>query len=173
MDDGLKQRVVGAVVLLAIGVVFIPVVFDRERIEPVDRDTQIPNIPTIELVEFSVASTPLPVPSTAKPAASIFVPDEKKAVPEKPEPISHATNGTPNSWVLQIASYRFEGHAEQTRDKLIALGYAAYVRDVETERGKMTRLFVGPKIDKSVLIEAKGVIAKEFGVQPILLKFEP
>lgn len=45
MNDGLKQRIIGAVVLLALAVIFVPVIFDKERITPVDRNTQIPIMP--------------------------------------------------------------------------------------------------------------------------------
>lgn len=47
MNDGLKQRIIGAVVLLALAVIFVPVIFDKERITPVDRNTQIPIMPPI------------------------------------------------------------------------------------------------------------------------------
>ena len=47
MNDGLKQRIIGAVVLLALAVIFVPVIFDKERITPVDRKTQIPIMPPI------------------------------------------------------------------------------------------------------------------------------
>lgn len=45
MNDGLKQRIIGAAVLLALAVIFVPVIFDKERITPVDRNTQIPIMP--------------------------------------------------------------------------------------------------------------------------------
>lgn len=47
MNDGLKQRIIGAVVLLALAVIFLPVIFDKERIAPVDRQSQVPEMPPI------------------------------------------------------------------------------------------------------------------------------
>jgi len=47
MNDGLKQRIIGALVLVALGIIFIPVIFDKERIVPVDRTTQVPPEPDI------------------------------------------------------------------------------------------------------------------------------
>ncbi|WP_096084525.1 SPOR domain-containing protein [Agaribacterium haliotis] len=58
MNDGLKQRIVGALVLMALGIIFVPVIFDKERIVPVDRTTQIPQAPDIHalpLPEFPPA----------------------------------------------------------------------------------------------------------------------
>ena len=51
-DDGLKQRLIGAVVLLALGVIFLPVLFDRDRIEPIDQETLIPEAPEVVTVDI-------------------------------------------------------------------------------------------------------------------------
>ncbi|WP_370978872.1 SPOR domain-containing protein [Agaribacterium sp. ZY112] len=50
MNDGLKQRIIGALVLVALAIIFVPVIFDKERITPVDRTTQIPKAPDIEVL---------------------------------------------------------------------------------------------------------------------------
>ncbi|WP_075188000.1 SPOR domain-containing protein [Teredinibacter haidensis] len=172
MDDGLRQRIVGAFVLVAIAVVFVPVVFDRERIEALDRKTQIPPAPHIEAV---VVPAPV-VPKVEEPlieAKKMYVPDEKRAQAVEPEEPVMTAKGTPNSWVLQIASYKFKAHAVEKRDELIAQGYSAYIRKVKTERGNMHRLFVGPSLKKRKLAKAKSTLDKKLGVESILLKFEP
>ena len=188
MDDGLKQRIVGAFVLVAIGVVFIPVVFDRERIEPLDRKTQIPPAPHIETIELRKPIAPQ-IDEDAKPAKTMFLPDKKTVAevstedeitvqPKKVEPVVKATavlasDGTPKSWVLQVASYRFDIHAQEKRDELIAQGYSAYTRSITTDKGKMTRLYVGPNLDKAKIVAAKQAIDKHLGVDSIVHKFEP
>jgi DedD protein len=45
LDDRLKQRLVGALVLVVLAIIFLPVLFDREPIEPLDTQTQIPPAP--------------------------------------------------------------------------------------------------------------------------------
>ncbi len=172
MDDGLKQRLIGAFVLFALAVIFVPVVFDRERIEPVDRKTQIPPAPHVEPVEIERAIAPV-VGKQAESAREMFIPDDQKVVDLQPEAPSVDENGVPKSWVLQVASFRFEKHAKQLRDRLIADGYAAYIKNVDTSRGKMTRLYVGPKLDKNVLIRQKKEIEDKHKVSSILLRFEP
>lgn len=172
MDDGLKQRLIGAFILFALGVIFIPVVFDRDRIEPVDKKTQIPAVPHIEPVDID-ASQPPEVKEIAKPAVEMYLPDETKEVSEEPENFSVNNEGVPNSWVLQTGSFRFEKHAEQFRDTLIKEGYSAYTRTAVTDKGKMTRVYVGPKLDKNLLLEQKGQIEKKHNTSAILLKFKP
>ncbi|WP_086931300.1 SPOR domain-containing protein [Agarilytica rhodophyticola] len=77
MDDGLKQRLVGAFVLLALAVIFVPVFFDRERIEPVSKITVIPPAPQIDPLSVEKAEPPK-VNSTAKDAAEMYLPDENE-----------------------------------------------------------------------------------------------
>lgn len=172
MDDGLKQRLIGAFVLLALAVIFVPVFFDRERIEPVDKTTQIPIAPIVEPVVVEIA-TPVPEIETAEPAQEMFIPDEEEKVDLKPEAPGLNEQGVPKSWVLQIASFRFQKHAEELRDTLIEGGYAAYTRTVDTKKGNMTRLYVGPKLDKNILIKQKEEIDAKYKVEAILLKFKP
>lgn len=179
MDDGLKQRLIGAFVLLAIAVIFIPVMFDRERMAPVDTRTQIPAAPHIEpLVIETPTPTPLPevVEATIEPApaaAEMYVPDETEEVSPEPEPIGVDQKGVPKGWVLQVASFKSVEHAKGLRDKLIAADFTSYVRSVNTSKGEMTRVFVGPTIDKEDLLAQKERVEKEFKVQTLLLKFKP
>ncbi len=172
MDDGLKQRIVGAFVLVAVGVVFVPVVFDRERIEPLDKTTQIPPSPEIRAIEVPIAEAPR-VTELAPTGETMFVPDEKEAVLQPSSEPVLAQNGTPNSWVVQVASYRYDTHAKEKRDELRALGYSAYLRSVTTASGKMTRLYVGPNLEKQKMLDAKQFIDKKMGVNSIVLKFVP
>lgn len=172
MDDGLKQRLIGAFVLLALAVIFVPVFFDRERIEPVDKTTQIPIAPIIEPVSVEMA-TPPPEVEQAQPAEKMFIPDETQVVDLQPESPGVDEKGIPKSWVLQLASFRFQDRAHELRNTLIKDGYAAYTRNVETKKGKMTRLYVGPKLDKNTLIREKQEIDDKYKLNAMLLKFEP
>jgi len=47
MDDGLKQRVVGAVIIVALGVVFIPKVFNEPALQSDIFGANIPPVPSI------------------------------------------------------------------------------------------------------------------------------
>lgn len=172
MDDGLKQRIIGAFVLIAIGVVFVPLIFDRERIEPVDQQTQIPIAPRIKPVVI-----PKPViEDVAEPAADpeqMFVPDKNRDAVEIVDKPVLSSQGTPNSWVIQIASYRLAVHAEKMREQLIADGYSAYIRPITSDRGQMQRLYVGPNLDREKLEKIQQTIESKYGVRTLLLKFNP
>ena len=176
MNDGLKQRIIGAIVLLAIAVIFVPVLFDREKIIPVDRKTQIPIAPFIESNPVPKPILPIeevPIREMVKAPEDIFIPDETKPETLEPEAPGLDEKGVPKSWVLQVASFSSEGAATALRDKLIKAGHESYTRNVKTSSIKVTRVYVGPNFQKSKMVDAKNVIDKEFKVASILLKYKP
>ena len=90
MNDVLKQRLVGALVIIALAVVLWPLVFVEPSGEQVDRTSQVPRMPQIEAVELA---EPQPIDGLA-PAV---VEQEEVALHEAPpgavdnfEPVSSA-----------------------------------------------------------------------------------
>ncbi|PVY78236.1 DedD protein [Tamilnaduibacter salinus] len=86
--DGLKQRVVGALVLISLAVIFVPMLFDEPRQE---RTTQAVDIP--EEPDFPEVSQPGDSSDTANTTSSAKEPPDfkleerpaKEALPETPE----------------------------------------------------------------------------------------
>lgn len=172
MDDGLKQRLIGAIVLLAVAVIFIPALFDRQTITPVDTVTQIPPMPALVVEPIVVAVAP-EVRSPAPEPEQMFIPDEAKHESLVPESPSLNSNGVPRGWLLQVISYRVLAKAESFRDALIADGHTAYVRKVQNTKGTHYRVYVGPKLDKTVILQAKAAIDAQYKLSSILLDITP
>lgn len=188
MDDGLKQRLVGALVLVALGVLFVPVLFEPENRRVVDRTTQIPPQPqltplvvedpvrndSIEAVKpaadmyellpepDAVISTPAPSPQTAKvsPPAS----PDRKVLDER---------GVPKAWAVQVASFNTEKRAIVLRDQLLDQDYPAFTRTLDTAKGRMTRVYVGPKINRDKAVKLKATLDKSLKVDTLVVKFSP
>ncbi|WOX06305.1 SPOR domain-containing protein [Microbulbifer pacificus] len=89
LNDGVKQRIVGALVLVALAVIFLPSLFDREGARYVDVTSQIPPAPDIKPITIS---EPEPVANIdpAPPVNEVFQPEyvEQKAPAPDPEQIS-------------------------------------------------------------------------------------
>ena len=170
MDDGLKQRIIGALVLIALVVIFVPVFFDRDRITPMDRTTRIPLQPVVEPIEISEPE-PIAKEQPVLEPKEVFIPDETKPQTMIEEAPAIGSEGVPLSWVLQIASFSESKRATELRDKLIDDGYNAYTKDVKTNKGAMVRVYVGPKLNKKSLIDQKKVIDKKYNLSAIILKF--
>lgn len=172
MDDGLKQRLIGAIVLLAIAVIFIPALFDRQTLTPVDTVTQIPPMPELIIEPIEVAEPPV-VESPAPEPVQMFIPDDAKPEPPTPEPPSLNDQGVPKGWLLQVVSYDDEKKAEVFRDTLIAEGYTAYSRKAKTTKGVHYRVYIGPKLDKNAILKIKTQVDKKYKVKTILLDITP
>ncbi len=172
LDDGLKQRLIGAIILLALGVIFLPVFFDREPIEPVDRTTQIPPAPEIVTVEINPPEE-LKNVDLAPPPDQMYVPNVEQDVPMTEAPIGLDQEGVPKSWVLQVASFQQAELAEALRARLVESDFPAYTRKVTVGGVESVRVLVGPKLDKSALMKNKQEIDNLFKVNAILLEFKP
>ncbi len=202
MDDGLKQRLVGAVVLAAVAVIFLPGLFDEDNRRRVDTNTRIPPAKTLKKTEFkapirssastSEAKAPDEMyqlvedePAETDSAAEITKPEPDKksdagsqktttavAVSKTPKP-SLNSQGVPNAWVVQVASFKTETRASTLRDKLIGMGYKAYIRTLRTSKGMASRVLVGPKIDKAAAAKVKRDLDKALKVDTLIKRFEP
>ncbi len=192
MDDGLKQRLVGALVLLALGVLFVPVLFEPENRRKVDRTTQIPPAPHIEPVvvqdpvrneaiepvkpaaqmyellpetETELAAVTKPAGAPSKPSGSIS--------PKSPDRDVLDERGVPKAWAVQVASFNTPARAAVLRDQLLDQEYPAFTRTLDTSKGRVTRVYVGPKINRDKAIKLKKVLDKSLKVDTLVVKFSP
>lgn len=172
LDDGLKQRLVGAIALLALAVIFLPVLFDRDPIVPVDQTSQIPPPPDIVTVEVVEPERPEDVDLAPAPQA-MYVPDESHRAAPGTEPPGLDPSGVPKSWVLQVASFRDESHAVRLQEKLLAKKFPTYTRKADFKNGAIYRVYVGPKLDKAALSKEKEQIDAQFQLDSMILEFKP
>ena len=183
MNDILKQRLVGALVIIALGVVFWPVVFvDAER-TPMDRTSQVPAMPVMK-------QSRIESPSPSKEVEPVSVADEILLHDEPPElssekvPAAAAEKkstpkprlddaGIPVAWVLQVVSVSKKDKADAITKDLIAAGYKAYNRPVRREQGTLYKIYVGPVFDRNKLAQSKKQIDSRLKVNAIIARYVP
>ncbi|WP_312246038.1 SPOR domain-containing protein [Stutzerimonas nitrititolerans] len=193
MDRGLIQRMVGALVLIALAVIFVPMLFNREddaqRVE-VDAPAmpQTPAMPDVEVQPVEVpepAAEPFPEefeiieegpeteaqvpaePITAPPAVVEPTPTPPAERPE-PEQRLDAAN-LPVSWSVQLASLSNRESAEALTAKLRSQGYNAYVRTFEG----MNRVFVGPLVERAEANRLRDVLERQQKLKGFVVRFKP
>ncbi|WP_020210432.1 SPOR domain-containing protein [Gilvimarinus chinensis] len=217
MNDGLKQRLIGALVLTGLAVIFLPGFFKEQQMHQVDTRSQIPPRPAVDPVVIKapqpiVSSDTLPDPDT------LFIPQNEQPIADDPkaheqslaeaqssssaqsssiesasdsvateqpvkseslESTSSSAGKSPealpelNAWVVQVASLRSADSAQALRKKLQNKGYKAYVRVAKTSQGEVSRVFIGPKVDKALAEAVKAEIDPAFKVNSLVLKFKP
>ncbi|WP_347329561.1 SPOR domain-containing protein [Marinimicrobium locisalis] len=81
MNSGLKQRLVGAIVLVAIAVIFVPTFLRERQVEPVSTKTLIPDRPPRETVTFENPEPPEDIEPAPEPE-TMFMPEASRSPAE-------------------------------------------------------------------------------------------
>lgn len=198
MKDALKQRLVGAIVLAAIGVIFLPGFFKEQQGHQVDTRTQIPAEPSLPQVSFEsprqnpdIQPAPEPetmfIPPELEPVADVSSPEAVASASSASAPAPNQTadtadevpelplgpDGIPEAWVVQVASLSNQEAAARLRDELQAEGHKAYIRRVSTSNGSVTRVFIGPKLSKAEADKVKADVDKRLKVNAMVRRFQP
>ncbi|AOS98600.1 cell division protein DedD [Microbulbifer aggregans] len=200
LNDGFKQRIVGALVLVALAVIFLPSLFDREGARYIDITSKIPPAPDIQPIEIaqpqpaqdvapapepeavfqpvavtgqSTAVEPKPEPREASQSAAAAQTETEaaKPAPVKREPVLDE-RGLPRSWVVQVASYREQVRADRLRDRLMDEGFKAYTRSASTDKGTFVRVYVGPKVDRADAEATKQELDQLLAAQTLVMRLK-
>ena len=197
LEQGLKQRMVGALVLVALAVIFLPMLLSREDemrrvvvdapempqapvsseivVEPTDviEPEVLPQepIPADSQVPQAVeAPVPPPVqqtPATASEPANP-APAAEPAIAAKPESRLDA-NSLPISWSVQLASLSSRPGAETLQKTLRSQGYNAYIRTFDG----MNRVFVGPLIERAEAERLRDQLNRQHKLNGFVVRFQP
>lgn len=195
MNDILKQRLVGALILVALGVVFWPIIFVQPADKPATAQQPIPPRPDVD-------ATPLPAPDPAglrsspklngdtalaktesnqEAIAAASQPEGNKTVSKPamtvrskaPEPLKMDEDGVPLAYILQVASVSSQQKADDIRKRLLEMQHKAYVKKVARNGDTLYRVYIGPKFERAKLESLRSSINKEFGVSSIVVRYLP
>ena len=190
----MKQRLIGAVVLIALAVIFVPMLLDgsgRKESAVIEEELslappkfnfesklpdpeQLDSLPTAEIKsEPQAVAAPVPDPEPAEPvAAQAQVKPAPQKTPPPPEPKVHeatASKITPSpslsAWAVQVAAFEEEGKALALQKKLMAGDFAAFTEKFE-KRGKVLyRVRVGPELKRENADQLRAKIEKDQGIK--------
>lgn len=106
------------------------------------------------------AATPKPVAAAPKPATVAPKPAEPVAKPaETPKPAA-ANVG----FAVQLGAFSKAADANALRDKLRAGGFSAFVEQVKTDKGTLSRVRVGPVASRADADRLKAQVAAKVGI---------
>ncbi|MGB7932892.1 MAG: SPOR domain-containing protein [Gammaproteobacteria bacterium] len=199
MDQMLKQRLIGAIVIIALAVIFIPMILEGPDDELSPRTQDMPPPPTIDYqteVELEVpeestepaesladTTTEQEVSAVTEPPMSqpeaVTIEAEVPAKPAEPVvakptspgiPSRTATASTPGGWILQVGSFSQQDNALSLRDRLKKSGYQASVKDVKGAGGTIHRVLVGPVNDRTAAERLRDKLASEQKLAAMVLE---
>lgn len=187
--DGLKQRVIGALVLISLVVIFVPMLFDEphsERTsstiklpeEPPFPEVEAPQTPTSETPAYYIEEPDLPAASPAKEPETVQAPEPVQAPQPKPQPkpgpkpepadSAEYTRSLDGAWVVQLGSFGSADNARRLRENVREKGYNSHLQEITRGDQKLTRVFSGPFAEKAEAERAKKVLDKAFGLNALV-----
>tara|TARA_Y100001970_G_scaffold68302_1_gene87011 strand:+ start:6916 stop:7521 length:606 start_codon:yes stop_codon:yes gene_type:complete len=193
----LKNRLVGTVILVAVAVIILPDMLDGKKSSNGDVFVNVPSAPAKKPI---VNPEPFPderVEASAQRPVEIVnekpVDEPDSPAESAPETRSDSTakvNNSPNddlarqtvveapeeseqnnSWVIQLGSFRHQKNVKQLLDKLENAGYRAFSRPIETSSGPLTKVFVGPNLNKRELDGALSHLQELTGLRGKVTRF--
>lgn len=202
MRESVKHRMIGAAVLVAVAVLFLPSFFKDRQQYQVDTTSHIPARPSITAVDFNEPEQPdgiepAPSPETmfipGDPETALIGEDEEAREPLTTSSASSVSSqlssaiqssavtsalsltdkGLPEGWIIQVVSLRAQESANKLRDELQNEGHRAYVRSVSLASGTVYRVFIGPKQSESEANTLKLQLDKRLKVNSLVLPFKP
>ena len=164
MDSSLLQRIVGAVVLVALGVIFIPALLDGSGYHARQmRQIEIKPKPAFPpLSQKHVAPVVSPIQKKRQQHAAAQ--KQKDAAAKKTRPHPDRASKAIRAFALQVGTFKKNANAEKLRDKLRKAGYASFVVPVVEKNKKIYKVRIGPELEKSPLLKINKKLKKAYKI---------
>ncbi|MDH3756826.1 MAG: SPOR domain-containing protein [Gammaproteobacteria bacterium] len=175
MDRALKERIIGAAVLVVFVVLVVPVfldgppdngeivservplpgqaaegetrtvVLERDRDEPVPAAAVEPETRRPQPAQTGAAEQP-----ESKPEPDPAPETEPQPAPAKPatQPAATAAESPTGMWAVQLGSFGNEQNAERLAADLRKQGFAAFLSQLSKDSGQLHRVRIGPQKDR-------------------------
>jgi DedD protein len=169
MDRALKERIIGAIVLVLFVVLVVPIfldgptndgemvseqvplpgqagdenrtiVLERDRTEPVPATSNNSPPPEVTRQPLPQPAQKAPPPAQAEPkVATVATPTAQQSSP----PASST-----GMWAVQLGSFGSQENADKLAAELRKQGFAAFLSQLSTDSGELHRVRIGPQKDR-------------------------
>ena len=196
METHLKQRLVGAIVLVLLSVVILPILFDTPRdMSEALSTTSIPERPQSGFESKAIVPGK---PETPRLDAAVerernrHAPDAAAALAAPPRPARQSeststrtgstpvkktsvkktpTTPAPGGWAIQLGSFQQSRNALALRDRLRAKGYTVFVESGFSAHGEVSRVFIGPVLEVESVKTLAVELQREMQIKGIVVPY--
>jgi DedD protein len=149
MDSRLKERLIGAAVLVALGVWLIPWLLDGAPRPPESAEPALELPAAADSAPMRAQTIRLDPPAAAEPSTQSTIGTEARApvaAPANPgaEGTLHAGSALSGQWLVQLGSFGDAANAQQLARRVGEFGHDAAVSDVKASGKVMHRVRLGP-----------------------------
>ena len=160
MEAPLQQRIVGAIVLVTLGVIFIPALLDGSGYKSRQvQDIQVkekPEFPPLKQKKLKPIASPIDKNKTDQ---AVALKADSKKVDKKPI----------KSFALQVGTFDTYENAEVMRDKLRKAGYTTYIHKSKSKGKTSFKVRIGPELEYSVLEKIKAKVKKSHKIDAFIV----
>lgn len=191
MNEAMKQRLIGAIVLGCLAIIFLPILLDGEGVSTPALNTNIPLAPTFptplvvepqrpnilsDNEEIRVADSVDSSETSGNPATDI-------QTTSMPESIQNTTasnaedrpalnsEGLPQAWSIRLGLFGDNANAASLVAQLLERDYRAYSNPVSTSRGELTAVFVGPVLTRTDAEALRAELSSSFNLEALIVDF--
>ena len=197
MASKFQNRLVGTIVLVALGVIVLPGLLDGQKKHYQDEFAAIPLVPkagdrdepdmmpaatqalptqppegAAEEVRAGDAAAPSLDPATIAANNTEFEPEPAPVVPPKPVVEEYAAP-TGKAYVVQLGALKNADNVNEIVGKLRGAGYRVYTSPSTPVQGKITRILVGPDASKDKLKGSLGELKQLSGLSGVVMGYTP
>ena len=179
MEIGMKERLIGAAVLVILGIIVIP--FFLKSSSPDSGVSQSVTLPpsgsTAPQQQYTLALSPAtasaaeplapPAATAAAPQTSVLKPPPEQTpvlheISRNPPPVSSEKNTPQGKWVVQAGSYSSEANASRVVSTLSHRGFHAYISRFRKAGRTYFRVRVGPYAEHASADKAAAAVSRAF-----------
>lgn len=165
MRYGIKERLIGALALIALAIIFLPFVLEEER----------PPAPVSDKIITPAPPPPVEVaveePQQPEVKSAWTVEEQQQLSRQQSSSASVRLNleGGVEAWAIQVASFGEAANARRLVERLQQQGLHPYWRKING----MSVVFVGPYIDQQQGREHQDRLLQEQGLKTLLTRYVP
>lgn len=182
LEERLKQRLLGGAVLVALMVIFVPMLIEKPMDKQIVSDHAIPPEPSKPqrppAASVSVEKPPNPSGGEAPPEVKpeprpVSKPEPVRSLPPKRSSSASPVpaRSSPSAWMIQVASLTNGENAEKLVARLRKADLPAQVERVKLDGKLHYRVRVGPEVDHRLAQRMLNKIEKTFKLHPKLMRY--
>ncbi len=182
METTLKQRLIGAAVIIALAVIFVPMILDGSgQRESVAINIDVPPEPKftfesespdpkqldeLPVLEKSIGSDSIQTSVDEKVESKTQSVPDKVSSPKIVEATANHIKVNPslNAWAVQVAAFGEKDKALVLKEKLLASNYSAFTEKSANGSKVLYRVKVGPELKRENAEKLRDKIEKEYGL---------
>ncbi len=169
MGQGLKHRLLGAVVLIGLLILLVPEFFSGGLSHPLVKDTELASPAVAPDVPAFVQELDTP-PETV----DVLKSDQIETIQNPENASSGLENGHLKVWTLQLATFSVKDNAEKLEQSLRESGYSSYLRVYKSGAGEVFyTVNVGSEVRAGDLTEVKKKLNKKMNMKGVIVRFTP